>query len=137
MRYTATDGTTERTGAVWAPGPLANSVWLLDDETGAPVVVKVPRGDVAAAVESAWTVALGAEVIAHQDDTTFRPSAWLGRWDRGDLGGDPPWTRDDLRPGTYFRSAPALREKVWRAAVGDQCAPEPSTFDQLVLPEVG
>lgn len=77
MRYMSRNHTS-RTATVWCPGPIAYSVWALDDETGRPVVVKLKHGKAENACE-------------------------VTNW------------------GWPSRYAPKLPEKVWRAAVGDQC----------------
>jgi hypothetical protein len=117
MRYTSANDQV-RHGAVWSPGPVANSVWVIDDETGEPVAVRIPHGDVSK---------------AHQDNSGYMGEQVLS----GELtaAGALPYggriirfrdTADILARRAQenrlkLRYAPKLPEKVWRAAVGDQC----------------
>lgn len=108
MRYTSLTGTA-RTGTVWSPGPLANSLWVLDDATGEPVVVKAPKGDVGAAHECAY--ALPARNV----------DRWGVTWVHKVRDRRTGMMRADSVAVVDYRHAPKLSEKVWRAAVGDQC----------------
>lgn len=113
-----------RTGTVWCPGPLPNSLWVLDDETRAPVVVKVKSGKVENACEtSKWSIARGHQALAGLYDPNPLWGDQYRAWRRDEHTGEhfvPNWARDHVAR-MFFRHAPALREKVWRAAVGDQC----------------
>lgn len=113
MRYTDLEGQTA-TGTVWAPGPVANSVWVIEDghcprEPGSAVVVKLPKGKVDGAQEiNRW----GHPAHEHDDGRSCSDAMCL-------YGLSWPLRDHVIRRG--YRYAPKLSEKVWRAAVGDQC----------------
>lgn len=124
MRYTS--GNTSRTATVWSPGPLANSVWAIDDETGAPVVVKMLRGKVDAAQETReWSVEHGMLALEGVVDPAPVRRGDDRSWTRWTAQGRVPVDFRAHSARMHFREAPALSAKVWRAAVGSQCECEP------------
>lgn len=108
MRYMSRNHTS-RTATVWCPGPVAYSVWALDDETRRPVVIRLKYGKVENACEvTNWSHPSHEHEDGRScsDDGCVRYLAW-------------PMRDHVTRKG--YRYAPKLPEKVWRAAVGDQC----------------
>ena len=105
MNYTDRNGNVV-TGTVWSPGPEANTLWVLEQD-GTPVVVKVPRGDITKAVEQDYA-------LPRLENTRYGVC-----WTSMTLMRGLP-SLDRILPEDY-RHAPKLSNKVWNAAVGDQC----------------
>ena len=119
MRYMSRHQTS-RAATVWCPGPVASSVWAIDDETRQPVAIKLKYGKIENACElTNW----GAPRHEHEDGRSCGDEACIRYLD---------WpTREHITRKGY-RYAPKLPEKVWRAAVGDQSTQLTLDTDELV-----